>query len=93
MANKPKQVINRLLTGSEIASILNVSKAFAYQLMRNGEIPTVRLGRAVRVRPEDLQAFVKKNLTAIGCEEASLIVSEEPGAEISDNNSAGGGER
>lgn len=51
-----------LLTGGQVAKILNVSRSFAYQLMRTGEIPTVRLGRAVRVRPEDLKNFVETNL-------------------------------
>jgi excisionase family DNA binding protein len=53
--------MDRLLTGDEVARILNVSRAFAYQLLQRGEIATVRLGRAVRVRPEDLQRFIEAN--------------------------------
>lgn len=30
--------------------------------MQLGEIPTVRIGTAVRVRPEDLETFIKANL-------------------------------
>ncbi len=52
-----------LLTGDDVADILKVSRSFAYKLMRQGEIRVVRLGRAVRVRPEDLDAFIKANLT------------------------------
>jgi excisionase family DNA binding protein len=48
----------KLLTGPEVASILNCSLAFAYRLMRQGAIPTIRLGRAVRVRFEDLDSFI-----------------------------------
>lgn len=51
-----------LLTGEEIAKILHVSRAYAYQLMRQRIIPTVKIGRSVRVRPEDLERFIAANL-------------------------------
>lgn len=50
-----------LLKGNEVARILNISRAFAYQLMRQGEIPTIRIGNAVRVRREDLLAYIDQN--------------------------------
>jgi excisionase family DNA binding protein len=52
----------RLLKGEDVAGILQVSKSFAYQLIRCGDIPSIRLGRAVRVRPEDLQRFIESNV-------------------------------
>jgi hypothetical protein len=33
----------------------------AYNLMRRGEIPTVRMGSAVRVKQSDLEEFIKKS--------------------------------
>lgn len=51
-----------LMTGEEIAKILHVSRAYAYQLMRQKLIPTVKIGRSVRVRPEDLERFISANL-------------------------------
>ena len=54
--------IETLLTGEDVAKILNVSRAQAYILMRKGEIPTVRIGRTVRVRPADLDAFINSKL-------------------------------
>ena len=54
----------RLLKGQEVAQILNVSKALAYRLMAQGQLPTVKLGRSVRVRPEDLEEFVATHLLA-----------------------------
>jgi excisionase family DNA binding protein len=50
-----------LLKGNDVARILNISRAFAYQLMRHGEIPTVRIGNAVRVRREDLLVYIDQN--------------------------------
>ena len=51
----------RLLTGDEVARILQISKPYAYQLMQRGEVAVVRIGRCVRVRPEDLQRFIEAN--------------------------------
>ena len=51
-----------LLNASEIAKRLGTSKAYAYQIMRRKEIPVVRLGRSVRVRPKDLEEFIATKL-------------------------------
>lgn len=53
----------RLLRAREVAKILNVSQALAYRLIQMGEIPCVRIGTAVRVRPEDLDAYIEANLS------------------------------
>jgi excisionase family DNA binding protein len=52
----------RLLKAGEVAACLNVSRSFAYHLIQTGELPTVRLGKACRVRPQDLEAYIEKNL-------------------------------
>jgi excisionase family DNA binding protein len=52
----------KLLRADEVSEILSVSLAFAYRLIQNGEIPSVRMGSAVRVRPEDLTAYIEANL-------------------------------
>lgn len=38
---------NQLLTGREVASVLNISPSFAFKLLRSGKIPAIRLGRSV----------------------------------------------
>lgn len=55
--------INKLLKAQDVAELLSVSRSFAYALMQSGQIPTVQLGKAVRVRPEDLEKFIQLNLT------------------------------
>jgi len=52
----------RLFKADEVAKVLNISRAFAYQLMQKGDIPTVKIRGARRVRPEDLSRFIKENL-------------------------------
>ena len=53
----------RLLKSDEVAEILQVSKAHAYVLMKRGEIPTVRIGKIVRVRLEDLERYITEKAT------------------------------
>jgi excisionase family DNA binding protein len=51
-----------LLTGRDVAKLLKVSESMAYQLMRT-EIPCVKLGRSVRVRPQDLEEYIASKVT------------------------------
>ena len=50
-----------LLKGSEVAKILNISKAMAYRMISEGKLPSVRFQRTVRIKPEDLDAFIQAN--------------------------------
>ena len=50
------------LKATEIAEILNISRAYAYQLMQRGEIRTVQIGAARRVRPRDLREYIEENV-------------------------------
>jgi excisionase family DNA binding protein len=54
------------LTGKEIADALKISKALAYRLIARGEIPSLRFGRVVRVRTEDLEQFIEAHRTGSG---------------------------
>lgn len=54
----------RLLTMDEVAEALNVSRARGYELVRRGMIPAVRIGRQVRVHPEQLERWVESGGTA-----------------------------
>jgi excisionase family DNA binding protein len=48
----------RLLRIEEVARQLAVSRSMAWKLIAAGELRAVRIGRAVRVRPTDLEAFL-----------------------------------
>lgn len=52
------------LTGGEIAALLHISKSMAYRLMQSGQLPTVKIGRVIRVRVTDLEYFIEKNTQA-----------------------------
>ena len=53
----------QLLKATDIAIILNISRAMAYRLMQLGEIRTVSIGTAKRVRRKDLLAYIENNLS------------------------------
>ena len=47
-----------LLTVPEAARRLSLGRATTYQLVRRGELPSVRVGRAVRVPARALEAWI-----------------------------------
>ena len=55
-------VAQRLLKDKEVADTLQVSRYQVYRMIQLGEIPTVRVGSAVRVRGTDLDEFIKNSL-------------------------------
>ena len=57
------QTPEKLLKATDVASILNISRAMAYRLMQQGEIPSVCIGSARRVRREDLVKYIEKNIS------------------------------
>jgi excisionase family DNA binding protein len=51
--------MERLYTVKEVQEILKVGRSFAYKLVQTGEVKSVRVGRCVRVRGSDLQAYIE----------------------------------
>lgn len=52
----------RLLSVSEVAYVLNVSRSFIYKQISAGQIPALHLGRAIRINPDDLKVYIDRNL-------------------------------
>lgn len=48
-----------LLSVDETAALLRLSPRHLRRLIARGELPVVRIGRAVRVQPVDLRAFIQ----------------------------------
>ncbi|CAJ60387.1 MULTISPECIES: helix-turn-helix domain-containing protein [Frankia] len=49
-----------LLTPTEAAELLGVSRSTVYELMNSGDIESVRIGRARRIPSAALHAFVTR---------------------------------
>jgi excisionase family DNA binding protein len=68
MRTEQREVENRrpegralLLRATEVADLLGVSRAKAYELMASETIPTLRIGRSVRVPRAALEAWIESN--------------------------------
>lgn len=56
----------RFLTALEVAERMRVSKMTVYRLIRSGKIPAVRIGRAFRVREDDVEKYLDSSyVTAV----------------------------
>ncbi len=60
------RILDRLLTADEVAERLSIGLSTAYLLLQRGRLPSVRIGRSVRVRPEDLKRFVLARREGVG---------------------------
>ena len=54
--------LGKQLKATEVANILNISRAMAYRLMQQGDIRTVRISGSRRVRAGDLEKYIEDNL-------------------------------
>jgi excisionase family DNA binding protein len=48
-----------LLSIPELCQELGMGKSWVYQRIRSGEIPSVKLGRNIKVRRQDLEAYLQ----------------------------------
>lgn len=54
----------QLYKPQEVASLLGISRSLLYDLIKTGELPSVRIRSAVRVRLKDILAFIEMNSTS-----------------------------
>ena len=47
-----------LLTIKEVQDVTRLGRTKVYELMRDGQLPVVRIGRAIRVRREALEQWL-----------------------------------
>lgn len=51
-------MVPKLLKGNQVAEILNISRSQAYGMIKRGVIPSIKFGKCVRVKEEDLCKFM-----------------------------------
>lgn len=51
-----------VLTVQEVAEYLKVTTKTVYELIRQGQLPSFRIGRAVRCRRSAIEAFIEERL-------------------------------
>jgi excisionase family DNA binding protein len=50
-----------LLSIPELCQELGMGKSWVYRRLRSGEIPSVKLGRTIKVKREDLEEYLEKH--------------------------------
>jgi len=53
-----------LLRPADVADLLNVSRKTAYRLIARGDLPAIRIGTTLRVRPADLATYLDQRTAA-----------------------------
>ncbi len=53
-----RQAGDRLLTVAEVAATVRVSNMTVYRLIRNGDLPALRVGKNYRIRESDVDVFL-----------------------------------
>ena len=59
-------MVAEVMTVSEVAEYLRVNPQTVYRKAKAGELPAVRIGRAIRFRRSELDAWLKKEFTPVG---------------------------
>ena len=54
----------KFLTVKDVATALGVSQATVRNLINAGDLPAVRVGRSIRVRPEAVEAVLQPVISA-----------------------------
>ena len=50
----------QLLSMEDVCKALGMGKSWTYRRIRSGEIPSVKLGRSIKVRRNDLEAYLEQ---------------------------------
>lgn len=50
---------DRLLKAREVAQVMGVSESRAYSIMKAEIVPTIRMGKAIRVSQRQLEAWIE----------------------------------
>jgi excisionase family DNA binding protein len=51
----------RLMSIDEVCGALGMGKSWTYRKLKSGEIPSVKLGRSIKVKREDLEEYLESH--------------------------------
>jgi len=67
---RTEELTEYLMTVEELRQFLRVGRTFTYGILADGAMPTLRLGRALRVRRSDVERFVEEHTKRGGADAA-----------------------
>lgn len=53
-----RQSGDRLLTVAEVAATMRISNMTVYRLIKNGDLPAIRVGKNYRIRESDMNRYL-----------------------------------
>ncbi|MGH2740816.1 MAG: helix-turn-helix domain-containing protein [Actinomycetota bacterium] len=56
----------QFVTVGEVAQLMRVSKMTVYRLIKQGDLPAVRIGRGYRIREQDVHRYLDSRYTEAG---------------------------
>jgi excisionase family DNA binding protein len=59
VSGRPNSRVPELLTMAEVCAALGMGKSWTYRRVKSGEIPSVKLGRSIKVKREDLEEYLE----------------------------------
>jgi excisionase family DNA binding protein len=59
-SNEKPQSSEHLLTVLDVAQILQISRSFVYELVAQGHLPAMHIGRSLRFRAGDVQRYISR---------------------------------
>ena len=59
------KIVDKLLDMNDASALLGIKKSSLYSYCMHRKISVVKIGKLNRFRPEDLQAFISKNLVEV----------------------------
>jgi excisionase family DNA binding protein len=69
-------MVSDLLTVEKAAHVMALSESYIYKLVRTKQLPAVKVGTSVRIRPGDLETFIASKLTMLGPDDVAGYVWE-----------------
>lgn len=68
-----------LLKPTEVAEVLRIGRSLVYTMLATGELPSVRVGRCIRIPTESLERWLKTQEKGGSSEVPSAVVGKEAG--------------
>jgi excisionase family DNA binding protein len=81
-----------LLTVREAARLLKLSKSQVYALCQRRAIPTIALGRSVRIPREELDRWLGQQIRPARAENDGLMLADDPSNPLGDEVASDPGE-
>ena len=71
--------MEQLLRAARVAELLSVSERYVYQMASEGRIPCVKVGRSVRFRPSEIEAWLEGQVRASAAVRGLMLAGSERG--------------